>query len=101
MCFLQEPCLSNEQWVSEFHVNLCVVSLTNRVMKIQGKHVHNRDEQINAVYGLPNADMGEFCSKACEPGTWMADILCPGKEIPWATTKRDILTKDFKAKARL
>lgn len=31
----------------------------------------------------------------------MTDILCPRKEVPWATTKRDILMKDFKVEARL
>ncbi|KAF3676478.1 hypothetical protein FXO38_04263 [Capsicum annuum] len=31
----------------------------------------------------------------------MVDILCPGKAVPWASTRPDILLKDFKAEARL
>ncbi|KAF3645625.1 hypothetical protein FXO38_19562 [Capsicum annuum] len=56
---------------------------------------------VNTVYGLPNANIGQFHTKGCELGSWMASILCPRKIVPWATTKRDIPLNDFKAEARL
>lgn len=69
MCFAPEPCFANEQWVREFYANLSVVSLANPVMKIRSKQVNFGVEQINAVYGLPNANMEKFRAKGCEPGT--------------------------------
>ena len=53
----------------EFYANLSVVSLANPVMKIRSKQVNFGVEQINAVYGLPNANMEKFRAKGCEPGT--------------------------------
>ncbi|KAF3642805.1 hypothetical protein FXO38_20914 [Capsicum annuum] len=70
-------------------------------MTIREKKVNFGTEWINKVYGLPNADIEQFYEKSCEPEIWMAYILCPGKEVPWATTKRDILMNDFTAEARL
>lgn len=53
------------------------------------------------MYGLPDADMDQLQIKVCEPGTSMANILCPRKEIPWATSKRGISVNDFSAEVRL
>lgn len=50
---------------------------------------------------MPNVDIREFDAKTYEAGSWMDIILCPKKEVPWPTTKCDILMKDFKAKSML
>ncbi|KAF3622603.1 hypothetical protein FXO38_31178 [Capsicum annuum] len=62
--------------------------------------VNLREERINEVYGLPDAGMEQFHAKIFKLGTWMVNILCPNKEVPWATTKRDILINDFIVEAR-
>ncbi|KAF3635074.1 hypothetical protein FXO37_26173 [Capsicum annuum] len=101
MCFALNPCVANEHWVREFYANLSVASFKNPLMTIKGRQVNFETEQINEVYGILDADMKQFHAKACDPGTWMADILCVGKEVPYATTKKDILMNDFTAEARL
>lgn len=101
MCFALDPCVANDNWVREFYDNLIITSFTNLVMTIRERQVNFRIEQINEVYGLPNANMEQFHAKACTLGTWMGDILCAGKKVPWATTKRDILMNHFTAEARL
>lgn len=65
-----------------FYVNLYVVSLVNPVMNICSKKENFRAEQINAIYDLPNADMGKIHAKGYKTGTWMADILYPRKKCP-------------------
>lgn len=101
MCFSPDPCYGNEHWVCEFYVNLSIISLTNPVMMIWGKQVKFGVEKINEIYGLPDADMGQFQEKTYEPRTWMANTLCPGKEVLWVTTKRDILMNKFTIEDRL
>lgn len=58
-------------------------------------------ERINEVNGLADVDMEQFHAKVCELGTYMANILCPIKEVPWDTTKKYILINDFTSEARL
>ncbi|KAF3630217.1 hypothetical protein FXO38_27286 [Capsicum annuum] len=98
LCFSPEPCISNEHWVHEFYANLSIVSFTKPMLMIPVKQVNLGTERINDMYGLPNLDMKQFHTKSYEPGTWMENILCPGKDIPWATTKGDILMNDFTVK---
>lgn len=85
----------------DFYANLYIVSLSILVMKIFDKLIHFTAKKINVVYKLPNADIREFYAKSYQSGTWLTDILCPGRKVPWSMTKQDILMKDFKAKARL
>lgn len=70
-------------------------------MTIQGKKVNFRDERVKAEYRLPNANMGQFHVKGWDPGSWMVDILCLGKTVPWAIIKIDIPVNDFKAAGRI
>lgn len=58
-------------------------------------------EQINDIYGLPNVEMVDFEEKICDSGIWMAERLYPGKEVPWAATKRGISINDFTVEARI
>lgn len=100
ICFILDPCLNNEQWVRKFYKNLSTVSLSNPVMKIQGKDVHFGIERVNKVYMLPDLDKADFQVKGCEPRTWMDCILYPGKEVSQAATKRGISMYDFTIEAR-
>ncbi|KAF3624962.1 hypothetical protein FXO38_29990 [Capsicum annuum] len=101
ICFASKLFYTNKQWVREFYTNLNVFSLKKPMMIIWGKRVNFGAKQVNIVYGLLDANMGKFTARACEPRTWMANILCTGKVVSWSITKRDILIKDFTAKARL
>lgn len=93
------PCDANENWVHELYAKLSVPSFANPVITIQGRQVNFGIEQINAVYGLLNANMEQFHIKEYEQGTWMANILCLGKQVPWA--KKYILKSDFTSESRL
>lgn len=70
-------------------------------MNIRERQVNFRIEKINQVYGITNSNIEQFYAKACTPRTWMVDILCDGKEVPWGTTKRNILMNDLISKAML
>lgn len=48
------------------------------------KIVDFRAEQIDDIYGIPNADMGVFEEKGCEPRSWLAKTLFPIKKVSWA-----------------
>ncbi|KAF3668834.1 hypothetical protein FXO38_07906 [Capsicum annuum] len=96
--FPQTPAM---EWVCEFYTNQSVISLKNSMMTIRGKQVNIGTKRINEMYGILNANTDNFHAKSCQPGTWMENILCPGKEVPWATIKRDIHMNDFTVEVRL
>lgn len=81
LCFALDPCKANELWVWEFYANLRIISFSNPVIKIQGKGVNFRVEEINDIYGLPNANMDKFEEKGCKLGSWMEKRLCLIKEV--------------------
>lgn len=54
-CFTSDHCKVNEQWIQEFYANLRIVSFSDpsiRIIKIRGKEVDFREEQINDIYGI-------------------------------------------------
>lgn len=69
-----------------FYTNLSVVSLLDlsyMTIKIYGKVVDLGSEQINNIYMLSNANMGEFLEKGSKPRSWLAERLFLGKEVSW------------------
>lgn len=59
-----------------------------------------RAEQINDFYRILGERMSQFKVKKCEPGSWMAEKLCPSREFPWVATRRGISMNDFTEVAR-
>lgn len=39
--------------------------------------------------------MADFEAKGCKSGSWLADRLCPKREVSWAEVKRNIYMNDF------
>lgn len=68
-----------------FYANLKVVSISNLVMKIQGKVVNFRSEMINEVYGFSDADWRDFEVKYCTQRSLLASKLCQRRKFPWAS----------------
>ncbi|KAF3680502.1 hypothetical protein FXO38_02276 [Capsicum annuum] len=103
-CFTLDPCKENEKWVCEFYANLSAISfseLVNMIIQIGGKEVDFGDKKINDIYGLQNTSIGEFKEKGCKPENWLAERLCPGKEVCWVVTNKNISINDFTAKAHI
>lgn len=69
ICFVQEPCITNDHWFRQFYENLCIVFLSNIEINIQGKDLYFIAKQINRLCVLPNAHMTEFQAKGYEPRT--------------------------------
>lgn len=59
-CFAPNTYCANEHWVKEFCTNVSVMSISDPIMRIQGKEVYFRAEQINDVYGLPDIDKIDY-----------------------------------------
>lgn len=55
----------------------------------------------NDIYDLSNENLDEFEAKRYESGSWLANRLCPGKEVSWAVTKKNISMNDFAVEARI
>lgn len=55
--FAPDPYYANGNWVRELYMNLCIVSLKNPGITIQGKQVNFRAEQISEIYELLDAYM--------------------------------------------
>lgn len=81
----------------EFYANLKSIKLSTLVMKIREKVVHIKDEKIKRIYALLDSDQSLFTTKNCAWGSWLVSKLCPGKNIPWATTKAGITSSEFMA----
>ncbi|KAF3683306.1 hypothetical protein FXO37_01933 [Capsicum annuum] len=64
-------------------------------MRIRGKEFYFGDEQINNIYGLPDANMKPYEDKGCKLGRWLTDKLCPDREVLWSTMKIRISLHDF------
>lgn len=68
---------------------------------IRGNEVCFGVEQVNEVYVLLNAGMADLQAKGFEPGTWMASILFPNRELSWAAIEREISMHDFTEDVRI
>lgn len=96
------PCKVNKQWVWEVYSNLSIVSLldtSSMTIWIGGKVVEFGARKINDLYEIPNENMANFEAKGCELGSWLAERLCPSKEVSWVATKINISMNDFTAES--
>lgn len=53
----------------EFYANIRIVKVSNLVVRIRGKKVYFRAEQINKVYRLQEVDMTNYEAKYCDFGS--------------------------------
>lgn len=58
-----------------------------------------KGKKINDIFVTPNIDIDQFKAKEYEPGSWLAEKLCPRKEVSWAATNRNISINDFTIEA--
>lgn len=65
------------------------------MINIRGMTIHFGVETINKVYGLPNSGYSKFTTKDCALGSWLAYKLYLGKNVPRATSKSGITSKEF------
>lgn len=85
----------------EFYDNINAIKLSTPEMRIRGKMVNFRVEQINRVYGLLHANRSLFSIKDCTMGSYLVLRVCSNINVPWETKKVGITSNELKIEARI